>query len=131
MRSLLNSGFLAFILVVLTGAGYYVTEVSQPAELQKIEDTIKLASLQEIEVSQLLVELATSQELAAQSLARWKTRYKEIPESLNTAEMVLYLENLTSSGFEKFDIDLRGVTHTADFSYYTFKVSALSTFSTF
>jgi len=129
MRSLLNSGFLAIILIAVIGAGHYATDVKQPAELQKIDDTIKLASLERVEISRLLVEQASSRDLAAQSLARWKSRYKEIPETLNTAEMVLYLEGLTSSGFEKFDIDLRGVKNESDFMYYTFKVTAMSTFS--
>jgi len=129
MKSLINSVILAVILTVIIGAGYFLTEVKQPTELQKMDDTIKLASLQQVEVSRLLVEQASSKELAAASLARWKSRYKEIPETMNTADMVLYLESLTSSGFEKFDIDLQGVTNAKDFSFYTFKVSAMSTFS--
>jgi hypothetical protein len=114
---------------VVVAAGHYLTSVQQPAKLQKIEDTIKLASLQKVEVSQLLVEQSASQELASQSLAKWKTRYKEIPTDLNTADMILYLEDLTATGFERFDIDLAGNTAGADFSYYTFKVNATAYFS--
>lgn len=129
MRSTTNSLLLLLCLAVIGSAGYYLTERSQPQQLQKIDDTIKLARLEQAEVSRLLVEHSSSKELAEQSLARWKTRYKEIPETLNTADMVLYLENLTSSGFDQFDIDLSGVTHASDFSYYTFKVRALASFS--
>jgi len=128
MRSLFNSLLLLLCLLVFGGAGYYLTEVRQPNELQKIDDTIQLAKLEQAAVTDLLVEQASSKEMAEASLAQWKSRYKEIPATLNTADMVLYLENLTSSGFEQFDIDLAGVTNARDFSYYTFKVKALSTF---
>lgn len=129
MKSITNSLILFLCLVLLGGAGYYMTEVHQPKQLQKIDDTIKLAKLEQAEVSKLLVDHASSKSLAEESLARWKTRYKEIPANMNTADMVLYLENLTSSGFEQFDIVLQGITDKQDFSYYTFKVKALSTFS--
>ena len=129
MKSIYNSGLLVLVIIAVVGAGHYVTNIQQPQALQKLDDTIKLASLQQAEVSKLLVEQASSKELASASLARWKTRYKEIPASMNTADMVLYLENLTASGFEKFDIDLNGISNAPDFSYYTFKVSAISTFS--
>lgn len=129
MRSTFNS-LILFTCVLLLGAlGYYLTDVRQTNALQKIDDTIQLAKLEQAEVSKLLVIHASSRSLAEASLTRWKSRYKEIPSSMNTADMVLYLENLTATGFDRFDIDLVGVTNTPDFSYYTFKVKALATFT--
>jgi hypothetical protein len=129
MKSITNTLLLIVCVLIVGATGHYVTSVKQPANLQKIEDTIKLASLQQAEVSKLLVEQAASQDLAEKSLAQWKSRYKQIPPSLNTAEMLLYLENLTRTGFEKFDINLVGVTNQPDFSYYTFKVDATAYFA--
>lgn len=129
MRSTFNSLVLFFCVLLLGALGYYLTDVRQTNALQKIDDTIQLAKLEQAEVSKLLVHQASSRSLAEASLARWKSRYKEIPSSMNTADMVLYLENLTATGFDRFDIDLVGVTDTPDFSYYTFKVRALATFT--
>jgi len=129
MNNLLNTFLLILCVGVVAGVGHYLTNVRQPAKLQNIEDTIRLASLQQAQVSELLVEQSASRELAEQTLTRWKTRYKEIPEDLNTATMILYLEDLTAEGFERFDVVLQGVTNKGDFSYYTFKVNATAYFS--
>jgi len=129
MRSTYNTLLLLVCLLVIGGAGYYLTEVRQPEELQKIDDTIQLAKMEQAAVSDLLVQQASSKEKAEASLAQWRSRYKEIPSELNTADMVLYLESLTRTGFERFDIDLVGRTNKSEFSYYTFKVDALSTFA--
>lgn len=129
MKTGLNTVLLLLCVAMVAGIGHYVTKVRQPAKLQKIEDTIRLASLQRAAVSDLLVEHSATKELAEQSLAKWNTRYKEVPVELNTADMILYLEDLTAEGFERFDVDLVGSTPTADFNYYTFKVNATAYFS--
>ena len=129
MRSIQNTLILLFCVVLLGAGGHYLTNVKQPEALQKIDDTIQLAKLEQAEVSKLLVDHASSRAAAEASLAKWNSRYKEIPAAMNTADMVLYLESLTASGFDQFDIDLAGQTDTPDFSYYTFKVKALSTFT--
>ncbi len=129
MRHFINTLVPLAWLVVVVVVGNYLTRVSQPAKLQAIEDTIKLASLQQAEVSQLLVEHAESLEMAEASLAKWNTRYKDVPVDLNTADMILYLEDLTSQGFERFDVDLEGTTNTPEFSYHTFDIRATAYFS--
>ena len=103
----------------------------QPRTLEQIQDKIKLAKLQQAEVEQLLIEQAASADAAEQVLRKWKARYKYLPENLNTAEMVLYLESLTSYGFEQFDVALQGVANQGSHSYYTFKVNATAFFDSF
>jgi hypothetical protein len=127
----LNSVILAVFAFMLIGAGYYATEVHQPRTLEQIQDKIKLARLQQAEVEQLLIEQAASAGAAEQVLRKWKARYKYLPETLNTAEMVLYLESLTSYGFEQFDVALQGVTNAGSHSYYTFRVNATAFFDSF
>ncbi len=128
MRNILNTIFLLLVTAAIAGFGHWKINTDQPAKVQKINDTIQLAELQQAEVDQLLVQLASSEELAGQSLAKWRSRYKSIPPQLSTAEMVLYLESLTRSGFEQFDIDLQGVTDMGDYSFYTFRVNATAYF---
>ena len=124
MRNIINSLLLLVVTCAVAGFGHYKINVEQPQEIQKINDTIQLAELQKAEVDQLLVQLASSEDLAEESLAKWRSRYKSIPTDLSTAEMVLYLESLTRTGFEQFDIDLIGVTDMGDYSYYSFRVHA-------
>ncbi len=129
MRDLINSGLLLLCVVIVGTIGHYATKVHQPAALQKINDTIELAKLETQEVEELLITHAASREIAEETTAKWKTRYKEIPQTLNTAKVVLYLESLTTEGFERFDIDLVGSISTPDISYYRFKVNATSYFN--
>ncbi len=129
--SVLNTVILVIFAVALIGAGHYATEVHQPRTLEQLQDKIKLAKLQQAQVEELLVEQAASAEMAELVLRKWKARYKFLPATLNTADMVLYLEGLTRSGFEKFDVRLQGVTNTGSFSYYTFQVNATAFFNHF
>jgi len=129
--ALLNSIVLVAFAALLIGAGHYVTDVHQPRTLEQIQDKIKLAKLQQAQVEQLLIEQAASADLAEQVLRKWKARYKYLPANLNTADMVLYLEGLTSTGFEQFDVTLQGVTNAGSHSYYTFKVNATAFFDSF
>lgn len=129
--SALNTIVLVIFAAVLIGAGHYATEVHQPRTLEQLQDKIKLAKLQQAQVEELLVEQAASAEMAELVLRKWKARYKFIPPNLNTADMVLYLESLTRSGFERFDVKLQGVTNAGSFSYYTFRVDATAFFNSF
>ena len=129
--TILNSAILALFALVLVGAGHYATNVHQPRTLEQMQDKIKLAKLQQAQVEELLVEQAASAELAEDVLRKWKSRYKYIPQKLNTADVVLYLESLTSYGFEQFDVSLQGITNRGSHSYYTFKVNATASFDPF
>ncbi len=119
----LNTLIVALLAILVTGAGYYMTEVRQPAQLQSIEDARKLARMEQARVEQLLLEEGRSAEMAEESLRKWRARYKYVPEAMETADILQYIESLTRTGFETFNIELQGVTPTKDFKYYNFAVS--------
>lgn len=119
----INTLIVAVLALIVSGAGYYVTEVRQPAELQSIEDARKLARMEKARVEELLVEESRSAELAEEAVRKWRARYKFVPAEMETADILQYVESLTRSGFEAFNIELQGVTPTQDFKYYTFSVS--------
>lgn len=119
----INTLIVVVLAVLVSGAGYYVTEVRQPAELQQIEDARKLARMEKARVEELLVEESRSSELAEVAVRKWRARYKFVPAEMETADILQYVEGLTRTGFETFNIELQGVTPTKDFRYYTFTVS--------
>ncbi|MCB0717834.1 MAG: hypothetical protein KDD65_05285 [Bacteroidetes bacterium] len=129
MRNLINTGIIFLCVLIVGATGHYITNVRQPAEIKKIDDTIELAKLETKKVEELLVQQAASREIAEQTTAKWRTRYKEIPDSLNTAKVALYLESLTAEGFERFDVNLEGEHQTKDINYYRFKINATSYFN--
>lgn len=127
-NSTVNTILLAIVTLLVAGTGFYLTRVEQPEEIQEIEHRKKLARLQRAEVSQLLAEEAASQEMADQAVRKWQARYKFIPAKLSTPDIVVYLEGLTSRGFETFDIELADVKTQPDFSIYRFKINGTAFF---
>jgi hypothetical protein len=113
--------------LVLSGS-YYVTDVRQQGEVERIQESRRAAALLSARVDELLVEQSASAELARDAYARWNARYKYIPTELTTADMLEYLEGLTRRGFEQFDMDLVGQTTTPDFSTYTFAIKGIATY---
>lgn len=111
------------------GAGAYFTYVLQPAELERLEKSVQVGRLKEAEVSSLLAEAADTEEQARDIVARWNARYKAVPASISSPDVIGYLNDLTQTGFENFDLGLEGITRTPDFSYYTFNVSGRGYFS--
>ena len=107
---------------VLGGAGYYTTDVHQAERVQQLKDSRRVAALAVSRVGDLLVQESQSEEAAEAALSRWYGRYKFIPNEMDTADIVEYLEFLTRSGFEQFDLELRGTTTGPDFSTYQFSV---------
>jgi hypothetical protein len=113
----------------LVGAGsYYATDVQQTDQIERIHEQRRVAELTHSRVDELLVSQAASAELAEGALERWHSRYKYIPTTLNTADMVEYVESLTRSGFEQFDLSFAGTTEHADFSTFRYNVTGTATY---
>lgn len=122
MNHLRNTYLLLGFLLLLAGIGYYVTEVYQPATEQHLVDLNRVARSQQGEVAQLLSEAEVSADRAEETLRKWEARYRYVPSSLKTPDIVEYLEPHTSDGFEAFNIRLDGVSRSPDVSKYTFSV---------
>lgn len=132
MKSALTVTLLLVLAAVLVGAGsYYATDVRQEGTLERMKEARRVAELQNALAEDLLVREAASSELAGEALTRWRSRYKYIPRTLNTADMVEYLEGLTRSGFEQFDLFLASQTTQPDFSTYRFKVAGTAFYRDF
>lgn len=124
-----NTYLLLGLLLLVVGAGYYVTEIYQPAKRQRLEDMNRVARSQKGEVAQLLAEAEVSADRAEETVRKWKARYRYVPASLKTPDIVDYLEPHTSDGFEAFNVRLDGVTRTTDVSKYTFSVDGTAYYS--
>jgi len=117
-----NTLLLLGLLVLVAGVGYYVTEIHQPATLQRLEDMNRVARSQQGEVAQLLSQAEVSADRAEETVRKWKARYRYVPTTLTTPDIVEYLEPHTADGFEAFNMRLDGVTRSPDVSRYTFSV---------
>ena len=122
-NDVINTLLLSVFLAAAAGGGYFVTQKQQPAELEKIQADIEAIENREVEVEMLIAQEATASEEAAATLARWNTRYKVLPTSLSSADVVAYLNALSSRGFQRFDLSLTGVTPGQTASYYTYQAT--------
>lgn len=129
MNAYLNTFFLLLLAVVVGGAGYYVTYIRQPEQITHYEDMRQVARLEHARVEQLLAEAEKTSDRADAVVRRWNTRYRYVPDSLLTPEIVEYLEDLTPRGFEAFDITLESTNRSADVSHYTFSIDGTAYYS--
>ena len=122
-NEVINSLILSVFLAAAVGAGYYVTKTQQPVRLAEVEAEIEAIESRSVEIEGLLAEEALASDDAAQTFARWNTRYKVLPAELSSPDVVAYLNALSARGFQRFDISLTGLTPGADASFYTYQVN--------
>ncbi len=129
LNSTRNLIVLIALWLVTAGAGSYVTFVQQPQELDHVQKAEEVARLKQGEVGTLLAEAATSEKAAIEVLGQWDARYKIVPSSVASPEVVGYLNRLTSEGFKTFDVNLVGVESKGDYSYYTYEATGRAYFN--
>lgn len=128
-----NVGYNILILsvcwILAVGGGVYATFVKQPGELDRVQKAEQMIQMEQAEFMALLVEETESEQLAAEAVSRWNSRYRAIPARLSSAEVVDYLNRLTPSGFESFDVSYDRTTELADYSYHTYRINGRGYFN--
>ncbi len=127
--TLSNALVLVFCWIVVAGVGGYLTFFHQPRELHTLEELERTTLLRNQEADALLAQSAVSREQARDVFKRWNARYKVMPASLRSYEVVGYLNDLTRSGFETFDVSVQGVQQKNDFSTYTLAINGQAYYS--
>lgn len=118
-----NIVVLAVLAVLVTGAGIWVTFVEQPKQIDELVEAEKMARLREAEVTSLLAEEGTSNRIAQEAIAKWRARYKVIPQDLNSADVMNYINQRTRTGFKSFDVVVEGTRSNQDFSTYSLRIT--------
>ncbi|MDX1546191.1 MAG: hypothetical protein R3247_04350 [Rhodothermales bacterium] len=124
-----NIVILAVVWVAVLVAGIYITMVQQPEELARVEKAEKVVKLKQAELASLMTEHSSSIEQADAALSRWRARYKVIPEQLSGPEVIGYLNAITSTGFEVFDITSNGVKGGEDYRFHSYTISGRGYFT--
>jgi hypothetical protein len=119
----INTLLLTTIMAVVVGAGAYVTKNRQPAELTRLREQEEAIRLAQAEVETLLQQEAAASVEAQEALARWNARYKILPATLSSPEVVQYLNALSSVGFRSFDLTLGGISANGTHSVYTYNIT--------
>lgn len=114
---------LAVCWLLIMGAGVYVTYFQQPEELERVEKAEKVARMKYAELAELRNEEAMMSLMTKEAARKWQTRYKIIPDTLSSPEVVGFMNDLTRSGFENFDVTYGGAHRTSGYSYYAYRVT--------
>ncbi|NBB85861.1 MAG: hypothetical protein GVY12_06525 [Bacteroidetes bacterium] len=127
MNRLLPTFLVALLTLLIAGAGYYVTTVRQPAQLQQVQAP-QGANTDRDAMTQLLAQAATSADRAEETVRKWEARYRYIPDTLSTPDIVEYLDAITASNYEAFNVQLADVQRTPDINWYVFDVSGTASY---
>lgn len=132
MKDAYKNTLVLLILLLLVGAvgGYYVY-FRMPERISELKKREKVLRLKEAKLSELFEEQATSRQRAEQMKARWRSRYKTIPGTLRTAEVVQYLNERTRTGYENIGITFEGTEQRSNFKTLTFRVHGQGFFAHF
>ena len=125
----LSTIVVAVLFALVVGGGVYVTYVRQPAELERLQKAEQVAEMKQAEMQDLLAEYTQSQAQAAEAVSKWNSRYKVVPDTLTSPEVVGYLNDRTQRGFETFDISVEGVQPSEDYSHYALRANGRGYFS--
>ncbi len=120
---------LAFCLAIVSGGGIYITLYDQPEEMDRLEKAEKVARMKQAELAALMTEAALTEEQADEVINRWKARFKVVPKVLGSEEVIRHLNDLTKSGFKKFDVTFQDQVEGEDFNTFVFDIAGRGFFN--
>jgi hypothetical protein len=120
---------IGMVWLLSVGLGTWMTFFRQPSELEELRATEQLARIRQSELASLLTEESQMLGEASAIQAQWDSRYKTIPKQLETHEVIAYLNGLTKSGFESFNVIYDDNAGGTDFNTHVFSVQGRSTYS--
>ncbi|PIQ60100.1 MAG: hypothetical protein COV99_12340 [Bacteroidetes bacterium CG12_big_fil_rev_8_21_14_0_65_60_17] len=117
-----NILILGFCWLLATGGGAYLTLLKQPAEMSRLEKAEEVARLKAAEMNSLLGDVSASESLAGEAMTRWQARYKSVPGRLSSEDVIRFLNEHTSSGFDPFDITFKAHRESRKFNRFDFDI---------
>ena len=124
-----NQILLLSCLVLVMGAGTYVTYFQQHRTLDSLEQQIEEAQQEKERIQTLKTNLADAEETLASTRERWKTQYKMIPETISSPAVMGYLTELTRTGFQTFNVAAAGAEEEGGYNSYAVTAEGEAYFS--
>jgi len=128
-NNIYNLLLLSVVWVCVLAGGIYVTYMEQPAELERLEKAQEAIEMEQAEMRALMSEQEETRMMVDEVMARWKARYKEMPDELSSPSVIGYFNRVTRRGFENFDVTFRGTQRQEDYDYHTYDVQGQGYFN--
>lgn len=130
MSTALKNTLVAVVLMGVIGvAGGYWTVWHQPKRIAKLQERSKVLRLRKAKLAKLFEEQASTKKQARDLQRRWRTRYKEVPDTLRASSVIDYLNQRTDEGYDHFRVTLAGVQHNRGFSNLRFQIEGVGYFA--
>jgi len=124
-----NQILLLTILVLVAGAGTYVTYFRQQNTLDRLDKKIEARQEKKDEIESLRVDRVKNKKRLATARAQWRNRYTKAPDTVTSPEVVSYLTELTQRGFQAFNVTSVGPEQRDGYSAYRFDAEGQAYFS--
>lgn len=111
------------------GGGVYATYVYQPDEMKRLEKAKQVANMKQAELSALMAEMGDSESRASTVSSRWNSRYKIVPKTLGSEDVVAFLNEHTRTGFNPFDITFKSHEESEQFYKLVFAIDGRGDFN--
>lgn len=124
-----NQIVLLSCLVLLVGAGTYLTYFRQQSTLTTLEQEIEAKKKEKERIETLQKNLSEAQSRLQTVRRQWNSRYKIVPETVSSPAIVGYLTDLTQSGFKTFNVMSSGVEDRDGYKVHTFSAEGQASFT--
>ncbi|NQV74301.1 hypothetical protein HQ496_14375 [bacterium] len=115
--------------ILAIGGGIYVTFVEQPSEMERLSKAEQVANLKQAELSVLMAQMSESESLSNGVVTRWNSRYKVMPRTLSSEDVIALLNGLTEKGFNPFNLSFKEHVESSQFNKFVFSISGRGDFS--
>lgn len=124
-----NQILLLSCLVLVIGAGTYVTYFQQQSTIESLNQEIEEKKQEKERIQTLKTNLADAEETLESTRQRWRTRYKIVPDTTTSPVVLGYLTELTQTGFKTFDVTSAGTQQRNGYNAYAFSAQGEAFFS--
>ena len=124
-----NQTLLLSCLVLLLGVGTYLTYFRQQDTIASLDQKIEAKKEEQEQIRTLQANLVDAQARLKTTRRQWRTRYKVVPETISSPDIVAYLTELTQTGFKRFDVTSSGSDERNGYSVHTFSAEGEAFFT--
>ena len=123
-----NQILLLSCVLLVIGAGTYLTYFQQGSTLEELDAQIEEQEEELQEIEALQDDIVEADERLQTVRQEWNNRYKVIPETISSPDIVEYLNRLTQSGFKSFDVVSAGEAERDGYAAHTFSAEGRAFF---
>lgn len=127
-QPLKNTIVLGILCVLIGGVGSYLIFWKYPAEVQHLKKEEKVLRMRKAKLSDLFAEEGKRKSRAQAIQTKWETRYKTIPDTLRSSDVVQYVSERTQRGFKNTHVTYQEPLTIQGFEAHRFRVEGTGYF---